>query len=215
MAQGVTSAPVGGGDSGLLMRGNARPMDATDEAWERSLATRIRSGDVTAFAALLNRYWQPLVAYAEQKLGSSDVAEDVVQEAHVRLWEKRRTLDHTRSPRPFLYRMVHNLAVDELRKRQVRRDGIAAARHAAPRSPTPAQVAEAEDLAEAASRAVAALPDRRRDVFILGHLHNLSYRQIADALGITPRTVANHMSLALADLRASLRPFLEQERGGD
>ena len=73
--------------------------------------------------------------------------------------------------------------------------------------PSPAAELEATEFGTAADRAIASLPERRRDVFILAHLHGLSYREVAESLGITPRTVANHMSLALAQLRDSLAVF--------
>jgi len=50
------------------------------------------------------------------------------------------------------------------------------------------------------------LPERRREVFVLGYFHGLSYQQIAETVGISLATVKNHMAAALADLRAALRP---------
>ena len=185
----------------------------SEEMPGRSLAQSIRSGDVSAFAVLLDRYWQPLVTYAEEKLGSRDAAEDAVQEAYLRVWWKREGLRPDVSLRGYLYRLVHNVAMDELRKREVRVRHAPALVAASPSPPRPDQVMEAEELAEAAEQAIHGLPQRRRDVFVLGHFHDLSYREIADILGMTPRTVANHMSLALRDLRAALRPFLPRAFG--
>ena len=71
-------------------------------------------------------------------------------------------------------------------------------------APSAVATLEADELAGAAGRAIAELPERRRDVFVLAHLHGLSYKEVAETLGITPRTVANHMSLALAQLREAL-----------
>jgi len=179
----------------------------------QSLAEGLRSGDVGAFAVLLDRFWRPLVTYAEDKLGSRDAAEDTVQEVYVRVWLKREGLRSDTSLRGYLYRLVHNAALDELRRRQVRLRYAPMLEAGLPSPPTPDQVTEAEELADAAEQAIAALPERRREVFVLGHLHDLSYQEIAEALGLTPRTVANHMSLALRDLRTALRPFLPSGSG--
>jgi RNA polymerase sigma-70 factor, ECF subfamily len=181
----------------------------SDEELERTLAARITAGDVGAFAGLLDRYWGPLVRFGQQVLGSEDAAEDLAQEAFMRLWVRRATLKADTSLRAYLYRLVHNLAVDELRKRKVRGGHGFLAQTEVPNPPTPSQVTEADELAEAAAKAIQTLPARRRDVFVLGHFHDLSYREIAEALDITPRTVANHMTLALRDLRHALRPFLK------
>jgi RNA polymerase sigma-70 factor, ECF subfamily len=192
---------------------SAEAEDGQSEKTGRSLAQRIKSGDVSAFAVLLDRYWQPLVTYAEEKLGSRDAAEDAVQDAYLRVWLKREGLRTDVSLRGYLYRLVHNVAMDELRKHQVRVRHTPFLVAASPSPPTPDQVMEAEELANAAEQAIYGLPQRRRDVFVLGHFHDLSYREIADTLGMTPRTVANHMSLALRDLRAAVRPFLPKALG--
>jgi RNA polymerase sigma-70 factor, ECF subfamily len=207
MQPGHTPTPTG--EAGRAACRAELEVAVPDEHRERSLAARITAGDVGAYSTMLGRYWGPLVRFARQLLGSEDAAEDVTQEAFVRLWVQRATLKPEKSPRAYLYRLVRNLTIDELRKRQIR-DGRSRVPHLVPPYPaTPDQVTEADELAEAASVAIRALPSRRRDVFVLAHFHDLSYREIADTLDITPRTVANHMTLALRDLRIALRPFLE------
>lgn len=112
-----------------------------------------------------------------------------------------------------MYRAAHNLGLDEVRKERTRKHGVVA-RHARDnaRTPrTPAAELEQDELNEALERAVSELPARRRDVFVLYHLHNLSYRQIADVLEIKPQVVANYMSAALAELRQALRPVLTDQ----
>lgn len=176
-----------------------------------ALAARLTTGDHAALSILLERYWRPMVAFAADKVGSQDTAEDLVQETFVRVWEKREQLRPYTSPRAYLYRVLRNLITDDYRHRRLR-DQWASARQAddsAPAAPSPALLLEADQLAVAANEAIAALPPRRRDVLVLAHFHGLSYQEVADALGITRRTVANHMTLALKELRRDLRLFIE------
>jgi RNA polymerase sigma-70 factor, ECF subfamily len=177
-----------------------------------SVFERVRQGDVRAFGTLVDDWWKPLVRYAQHKLGTQDAAEDVVQEVFVRVWVGRGSLRAGKSPRGYLYRLAHNLAVDELRRRAVRRNNpwISEA-HGTPPA-TPAEVFALEELTQATACAINALPERRREVFILGQYHELSYREIGEVLGIASRTVANHMTLALGELRGALEPFLDRER---
>ncbi len=180
------------------------------ESDDLALAARIALGDAQALSLLLERYWRPMVGFAADKLGSQDAAEDLVQEAFVRVWDHRSHLRPYTSPRAYLYRVLRNLITDDYRRRQLR-DRWATARQFddEPQVPSPALLLEADQLADAARVAIAALPERRRDVFVLAHLHGLSYQEVAQALGITRRTVANHMSLALKELRTDLAVFLE------
>jgi RNA polymerase sigma-70 factor, ECF subfamily len=154
-----------------------------------------------------------MVAFAADRLGSRDAAEDAVQEVFVRVWAHRAQLRPYTSPRAYLYRVLRNLITDDFRRRRLRERWAEARQHEpAPEPPTPVAELEAGQLAAAARRAIAALPERRRDVFVLAHLQGLSYRDVAEALGITRRTVANHMTLALRELREALAPFTSPDR---
>jgi RNA polymerase sigma-70 factor (family 1) len=172
---------------------------------------RLRAGDVRAFSEVLDDHWADVVRYAEARLDSRDAAEDAAQETFSRLWIRRSSLRRQGRVRPLLYRMVHNVVMDEIRKRQVRSRFLTRSRPKGTSAPSPAELFEGAELATVTRRAIDALPDRRKDVFLLGQFHDLSYREIGEVLGITPRTVANHMSLALSDLREALGPFLDQQ----
>jgi RNA polymerase sigma-70 factor, ECF subfamily len=174
---------------------------------------RFRAGDAAAFDEVLSEYWDPVVRYAEGMLADRDVAHDVAQEVFIRLWLKRHEWTRSAAIPAFLYRVAHNLVVDEHRKTHVRARG-AVARHTRQdyaRSPvTPATELDQAYLRDTLDRAVAALSERRREVFVLYHFHNRSYRQIAEILGVKPQVVANYMSAALTELRRTLKPLLSE-----
>jgi len=171
------------------------------------IGPRLAASDPSALSAALDHYWAPLNRYAIRLLGDADAAGDIAQEAFVRLWEGRTGLKAL-AVGPYLYRVAHNLAVDELRKRSVRGRWLNASdARLIPQFPAgPAELFEQRELRFAIDRAVHSLPERRREVFVLGYFHGLSYQQIAETVGISLATVKNHMAAALADLRAALRP---------
>jgi len=174
---------------------------------DRSLMERIHSGDPSALESVLERYWSPLVSYADRLLSDQDAAEDVVQETMVRLWNQRTEWTPSQQLQGFLYRIARNLALNERSKKEVRRDW--AHRHGdqdRKRPPTPLELTERAELRALLDEAVEALPPRRREVFILARYHGHSYRQIAEIMDISPQTVANQMSAALDELRDRLRP---------
>jgi RNA polymerase sigma factor (sigma-70 family) len=73
---------------------------------------------------------------------------------------------------------------------------------------TPLATVVEDELSRAIRHAIDQLAPRRREVFTLFHLQDLSYKEIADLMGIRPQSVANHLQAALADLRVSLRDHL-------
>ena len=166
----------------------------------------IQRGDTQALACVLERYWASVTRYASRVLESRDAGEDVAQEVFVRLWERREAWKAEGSLRALLFRLARNLAVDELRRRAAQcRAAERTSRRPTPR--TPQAVAEQEEIGAAVARALETLPERRREVFVLVRYHGLSYRDAAQVLGLSPQTVANHLSLALADLRTALAPY--------
>lgn len=174
---------------------------------------RLRRGSAEALDELLRGYWKPLTAYADQLVGGrSDLAEDLVQEAFVRLWEKRASWRESSAPAAILYTLVRNLALNEKRNRATRSLLLRLQSFTTRTGSTPDRELEGRELGEAIDRAVEALPTRRGEVFRLAWYHGLSYQEVADVLSITPRTVANQMSSALKELRAVLGPRLEETR---
>lgn len=179
---------------------------------DRSLMERIHAGDAAALDEALHRYWRPLVSYASRYLSDRDAAEDIVQEAMLRLWEHRRKWSPSDRLRGMLYRMVRNLAINELKKREVRRAWAEspAHHHSPPQATlTPLDLTVRSELRRTIERAIDELPARRREVFILSRYHGHSYREIAELMGISSQTVANQMSAALDYLRQRLRPQVD------
>lgn len=180
------------------------PTPPDDEVLER-----LRRGDVQALDAFVRRYWSPIHAYVARMSGSPDAAEDIAQRTFHRLWERRASWRPAGSVRGLLYRIAHNLAVSEYRAERARARADTAASEARPEPPDPLDLAANEELRDALDRAVQALPPRRREVFVLRCIHDLPYKEIARIMGISPQTVANQLSHALAALRVTLRPILD------
>ena len=188
-------------------------MNADDQLEDQRLISRLEGGDEQAMAQLLQRHWTGLVRYAYGLLGDWDGAEDVAQEAYARLWANRDRWT-SGSSAALLYRITRNGVLDVLKSRSH------AARADVPdtlaASDTPERDVELAQLEDAVADAVEALPPRRREVFRLARERGFSYAEIAEITQLTRQTVANHMSLALSDLRVMLRPFLqtaEEDRG--
>jgi len=183
---------------------------------ELELMQRVRADDVSALDALLSLYWRPLVVYALDIVGSVDAAEDVVQDVFVRVWSRRSEWRAHGSVRSFLYRITRNRALNERRARRVRE--LWAARESAEDAAAPAtplRLLETREVSQQVRRAIAALPARQREIITLARFHGLSHAQIAEVLGISQHTVANHIRAAFAALRDALRPLLDRDSPAD
>lgn len=182
---------------------------------DRRLIGAIRRGDASALDALIDRYWEPLVTYAARLLGDWESAQDLAQETFVRIWERREAWSAEGSVQALLYQIIRNLALDELKSVARRSQYIERYAGKSTRLPTtPVEEIERTQLESAFVDALAALPERRREVYVLARVEGFSYSHIAQVLGISPQTVANHLSAALASLRKQLQHFLDPRDGG-
>jgi len=160
---------------------------------------------------LLRGYWERLVGYAATVLGSRDDAQDIAQEAFVRLWMHPDAMHSPDSAIAFLYRVTRNRALNERRRRLVRFRWRERELHEEPKHAVNESRAELHELEQAVADALNELSKRRREVFLLVRHHGLTHRQVGEALGLSQQTVANHMVSALEQLRVLLAPYLEQQ----
>jgi RNA polymerase sigma-70 factor (ECF subfamily) len=156
-------------------------------------------------------YADPLCAYAYGLLRSRDDAQEIVQDLFLWIWENRAGWTVPGELRTYLYRSVRNRAISRLRHRRVQhlfrlRSASADSSEAIARSvfPDVQDRLEAAELSRAMMRALEALPERCRQVFLLSRQHHMSYAEVAQVMQISPKTVENHMGRALAGLRAAL-----------
>ena len=172
---------------------------------DRELARRIKRGDVEAFRSFFDRYHGLLFGYLRRMGIAPSVCEEVVQQAFVTIWEQRGRIDDGKSLRAYLFKIGHNRALNQVRD---------AARFAGEgTSPEMAAASNLEGEAEyalmlsALHRVVQHLPERRRAVFELCFLNGLTYREAAEALDISIKTVENQMAAALKVLREAFEDW--------
>lgn len=185
---------------------------------DESLADNVRrTGDTASFAALVTRYRARVTGLARKMLGSvsQDEAEDVAQEAFVSAYVHRIDYRSGMAFRPWLYRIAVNRCLDRLRARSRRPEVLADL----DRDNEPSLSAVNEPLSavlagereERLQKAVDGLPPKYRAVFILRHLDDLSYDEIALAMRVPVGTVKTHLFRARAALRHELSGYLTSE----
>lgn len=186
----------------------APPRSMDPDAQLSDWCRRIRSGDATAFEALFRALHPGLVRFAAGFAESAAAADDLVQEAFVRIWERRERLDPARSVRALLFQTVRNLGLNRSRDRATRQaklDDLGADRTASTALPLPDAHAEAADTGEKLRAWLGDLPDRQREALRLTRFEGLSHDEAAEVMGVSPRTVNNHLVRGLRTLRDRLQ----------
>jgi RNA polymerase sigma-70 factor (family 1) len=163
-----------------------------------------------AFEALMRAHYARLCDFAVRLVHSRDIAEDIVQDVFTQLWRNRENLA-VRDPLPYLYQAVRNRIISHRRRMGVRDDWrqyVTAMAAEPPDGPGAAAMVEETDLAAAYTRALSELPERCRLIFTMSREQGLVYGEIAQALGISIKTVETQIGRALKALRLRLRPYL-------
>jgi RNA polymerase sigma-70 factor (ECF subfamily) len=166
-----------------------------------SWCRRLAASDGDAFEELFRATHGMLVRYAATFIHDHAAARDLVQDAYVRIWERRTTLDPRRSLKALLFRTVRNLALNRARDRRTRRDLLTDYEPDVYREPAPDAHVEGRELSRRLEAWIGALPERQREALRLSRFEGLSHNEIADVMDISPRTVNNHLVKALQHLR--------------
>ena len=167
------------------------------------LVRDLRAGIPEAFEWVLTTHRAALLAYAKNLLDDPQDAEDVVQDAFARLWTRRNSLRAGGSVKSLLYAQVRTRAIDLLRRRNRRRILSDRIPYPTP-TPSPSEELLASELQGRVTDAIGNLPKQRRAVFEMLRVEGRSHREVAQVMAVSPQTVANTMSRALADLRSAL-----------
>lgn len=177
------------------------------------LIARIRAGDERAFEELFRRYYQKLCRYAMRLDRTTGAAEEVVQEVFFRIWVRRAELQEVQSFSSYLYAAVRNQMFNRLGRIETaerwRRTKEAEAQLEPPAgAPSAEAEVEAAELAEAIDRAIAQLPPRCRQTFLLHRREHRTCAEIAQIMQVAPKTVETQIGTALKLLRKALADWL-------
>lgn len=179
-----------------------RPPDPSDE----ELSTRVAQGDAAAFDTLAGRHMERAFRVAYRLAGQREDAEDLVQEAFVRVLERIDTFDPGRSFAPWFYRILTNLALNQRRAGHLRRtQPLPVSVQGSTLSP--ARQAEQAEVRERLGAALARLPETQQDIVKLFELEGFSGQEIAGMLDLPAGTVRWHLHEARKALRQALNVF--------
>ena len=167
---------------------------------------RLNDSDSSVCTEVFDALYGPLLRYARRLIQDEEAAYDILQDVFFKLWQIRETLNPKLPLKPLLFKMVRNHALNHQRKKKYQEVRLTPALETVPtQGPAPDNAIEAERLGAWMHQWIRALPPRQREAFQLSRYEGLSHAEIAQVMNLTPRTVSNHIMMALVSLRDRLR----------
>ncbi|MFY0255236.1 RNA polymerase sigma factor [Chitinophaga sp. 30R24] len=169
----------------------------------------LKEGDMSAYEVIYHTYWPRLYGYVYNRCQSKEIAEEIIQEVFFSLWAKRATLQLTHSLSAYLFAAVKYQLFNYIKSDRIRKAYISHIAH------HPEEQADnsneeniaATDLKNAMEKEMARLPEKCRQVFRMSRHEHLSVTDIAKILNISHKTVENHLTKALRQLRMVLHHY--------
>lgn len=200
-------------------------MTAGREVTDEALMIRFQRGDRAAFTSLVRRHQTALFNFSLRYLRIQSAAEDVVQDAFVRVVQNAADFKHEARFTTWLYTIARNLCIDQMRKRALRKhpsldeskpgeegDGPTLGEQTADTRASVEREATGSELKERIARAVEALSEEQREVFLMREVANLPFKEIAEITGVPENTVKSRMRYALERLQQALSEYEEYAR---
>jgi RNA polymerase sigma-70 factor (ECF subfamily) len=158
---------------------------------------------------LFRKYYAPLCKSLYRTLHNASFAEDIVQEVFLKVWDMRQTLQMDEGIQSYLYRASYNTALNFLKQqKQKQAVDIDTLEVALPGSETPEKHLSLLETEADILKAIDLLPAKTKLVFSMSRFEEMSYKEIADHLDISIKSVEKHMGIALQRLRENLKEYL-------
>lgn len=174
---------------------------------DESLILSIRNGNEESFASLFKKYYPMLCAYGSRFVELED-AEECVQDALLWLWENREVVIIQSSLANYLFAIVHHRAITRIRQLEARSRAEAYFYEEMRDLITDVDFYSLDELSRRIRLAVDALPPAYREAFVMHRFKDMTYKEIASLLDVSPKTVDYRIQQALKLLRVELKDYL-------
>lgn len=172
---------------------------------------QMADGNIVAYRFLFDHHFADLCNFLLIYLHSKDLSEEIALEIFIYIWERRETLQIKTTFKSFLFASAKNKAISHYRKEhKIVFTSLEAGGSLIHEVSGAQQFMENNELRELIEAAINRLPEKSKQIYQLAWEEKLSHKEIAEQLGITPKTVENHVGIALRKLRESLKPYYKQ-----
>ena len=178
---------------------------------DRSAIEEVSKGNLKAFRYLFDNHFSDLCNFLMLYLHNREVSEEIALDIFTFIWEKREQIEIKTSFKAFLIGTAKHKAISQYRKEQkavFKELGLVELN--LPDPDANAKHLESAELFNLIQKAIDDLPEKSRQIYRMAWEENLSQKDIAEQLGLSRKTVENHIGIALRKLRDSLRPYYKQ-----
>jgi RNA polymerase sigma-70 factor (ECF subfamily) len=172
---------------------------------DKTLAKQIKAGDHDAFKHFFDTHYDSLLRFLISKNTKQEAAKDLIQKAFIYIWEHRQQINPKKSLRAYIFQIAYTRMLNHHRDNQKFNTDETVPNQQT--NVTPEDTARGKDLEQAIEHAINNMPEKRGTVFRLCFIEDFTYREAAETLNVTKKTIENHMGLALKDMRQSIQQF--------
>ena len=184
------------------------------------LMLRVRADEPGAFEELVEQFQHRLIAVMHHLVGDATEAEDLAQEAFLRVYRARKKYRARSKFSTWLFTIANNLALNSLRTRQRKPAVPLPVQESGPPGPRPEeqlvrdhrsgpmQKVQKKELAAVIQQALAGLSERQRAAVVLNKFEDMNYAEIAEVMGLTVKAVKSLLSRARMNLRVALAGYV-------
>jgi RNA polymerase sigma-70 factor (family 1) len=177
---------------------------------DKILVRRVLLDDKEAFQQLFTKYADRIYYFAMQYIRNKEESEEIAQEVFVKVWLRRFDLKEDLSFSSYIFTIAKNALIDTIRRRQKEIEFQENFSPGYNSSSTPTDEAlELGELSSIIEKSIDELPTKRKQIYLLSRNEGLTYKQIADKLNISIKTVETHMRLALQQLKKNVNSNYE------
>jgi RNA polymerase sigma-70 factor (ECF subfamily) len=171
---------------------------------DRFLLAGLKTGDEAVFRQLFDKFYRPLVVFANRLLSDPDLSRSVVQDVFVMMYDKRSEINIHTSLQSHLFQTVRNRCLNVLKHNKMKREHHQRIFDSGSETEQPAETLEYAELERCLDTVINALPDQCRKIFKLSRYEGVTNQEIADQLDLSKRTVETQISKALKRIREEL-----------
>ena len=168
------------------------------------MGQKLKNADTDAFESLFKKYCQPLINFSRRIVNETETAENIVQDVFLKVWENRKSLKSGTSIKSYLFTIARNESLKYQRHQTVVRESEEAVRDLHSSAETPDEQFSESEIEFQIQRAIDLLPEKCREIFMMNRFDGLTYKEIAEVLYISIKTVETQMGRALKRLRENL-----------